>query len=69
MFNVKNVSLLHAHIVSLKKNIHKLEELLTELKFAPDKIALTETQLLYTDDINFVQNLKEYNFIYVTPDS
>ncbi len=54
-------SIIHINIISLSKNIDKLINLIAELPFDPDIIALTETKLNQNSSINLVQ-LDNYNF-------
>jgi len=43
-----SLSVIHVNIVSLSKNLYKLEKFLTHVRYAPDIIAITETGDQYT---------------------
>jgi len=43
-----SLSIIHVNTVSLSKNLYKLETFLTQLRYAPDIIAITETRIKYT---------------------
>ena len=53
------------NIVSLSKNLYKLENFLTQIRYAPDIIAITETRIKYTVPIIYHVNVQGYKFIHV----
>jgi len=60
-----SLSIFHGDIVSLSKNLYKLENFLTQVRYAPDIIVITETRIKYTVPIVYNVNLQGYKFIHV----
>jgi len=60
-----SVSIIHLNIVSLSKNLYKLENFLTQVRYAPDIIAITETRINYSVPNIYNVNLQGYKFIHV----
>jgi len=60
-----SLSIIHVNIVSLSTNLYKLENFLTQVRYARDIIAITETRIKYTMPIIYNVNLQGYNFIHV----
>ena len=60
-----SLSIIRVNSVSLSKNLYKLENYLTEVRYAPDIIAITETRIKYIVPIIYNVNLQCYKFIHV----
>jgi len=60
-----SLSIIHVNTVSLSKNLYKLENFLTQVRYAPDIIAITETRIKCTVPIIYNVNLQGYKFIHV----
>ena len=56
-----NCKLLHANVVSIVKNINKLEQLIQEIKVQPEIIGITETKL--KDHFKHKPTITGYTFI------
>ena len=59
-----SVSIIHVNIVSLSKNLYKLENFLTQVVYAPDIIAINETRIKYSVPNIYYVNLQGYKFIH-----
>jgi len=60
-----SLSIIHVNIVSLSKNFYKLENFLTQVRYAPDIIAITETRIKCTVPIKYNVNLQCCKFMHV----
>ena len=60
-----SLSIILVNIVSLSKNLYKLENFLTQVRYAPDIIAITETRIKHSVPIIYNVNLQGYKFIHV----
>ena len=49
----------HANVVSLRKNINRMEDLFSECKTLPDVLGISETRI---DDDSYLVNIKGYEF-------
>ena len=62
--SLPNLSICHVNIVSLNKNIDKLEEFLNKFSHLPDIICVSETR---TNEVNVKNiNIPGYNFFLLT---
>jgi len=58
-------SIIHVNIVSLTENLYKLQNFFTQVRYAPDIKAITETRIKSTVPIIYNFNLQGYKFIHV----
>ena len=57
-----SLSIINVNIVSLSENLYKLENFLTQVRYPPDIIAITETRIKYSVPIIYNVNLQGYKF-------